>query len=86
MIASIIGGAIIGALARFFMKGKQNIGIIVTIILGMCSSALTTCILDKVWPSANNTSGVDWIHLIISIVVATVLIGLYTKIFHSSEN
>lgn len=34
IIGTIIVGAIMGALARLFMKGDQNIGIIWTIILG----------------------------------------------------
>ena len=40
IISSIIGGLIIGALARLFLKGDQNMGIIMTIILGIVGSAL----------------------------------------------
>ena len=35
IIGLIIFGAVIGALARFFMKGNQNIGMVWTIILGI---------------------------------------------------
>lgn len=36
LIGMIIAGAIIGALARLFMKGQQNISILWTINLGRC--------------------------------------------------
>lgn len=86
LIGSIIGGAIIGALARLFMKGKQSMGMIVTIIIGMLSSALTTLVLSKVWPSANDTPGIDWVHLIISIVVATVFISAYLAFTNRNQS
>ena len=42
IIGSIITGAIIGALARVFMPGRQNISIIWTIILGAVGAFVGT--------------------------------------------
>ena len=42
IIGSIITGAIIGALARVFMPGRQNISIIWTIILGAIGAFVGT--------------------------------------------
>ena len=40
-IGAIIAGGIIGALARLFMKGEQNMGMLITIIIGMVSAGLS---------------------------------------------
>ena len=49
MISTIIGaiilGAIIGALGRLFVPGKQNISIIVTIIIGIVANVIVTWIV-----------------------------------------
>ncbi|MCC6495932.1 MAG: GlsB/YeaQ/YmgE family stress response membrane protein [Propionibacteriaceae bacterium] len=75
LIGLIIFGAIIGALARFFMKGNQNIGMLWTIILGALG-ALVGYWLAGLFGVAN-TSGIDWIRWILSIICAMVFIGAY---------
>ncbi len=40
IIGAIVVGLIVGALARLVMPGKQNIGIIMTILLGAVGSFL----------------------------------------------
>ena len=40
IISAIIVGLIIGALARLVMPGQQNIGIIMTIVLGVLGSLI----------------------------------------------
>ena len=42
LIGTIITGAIIGAIARFFMRGRQNISILWTIICGAVGAAIGT--------------------------------------------
>ena len=74
LIGSIIGGGIIGALARFFMKGKQNMGMIITIIIGMVSAGLADWILLKV----GITNG--FLQFVGAIVVAVLLITAYLGI------
>ena len=79
MIGEIIGlvifGAIIGALARFFMKGDQNIGMLWTIILGALGALVGYWLAGLL--GVANTSGIDWIRWFISIIVAMVFIGIY---------
>ena len=79
LIGSIIGGGIIGALARFFMKGKQNMGMIITIIIGMASAALADGLLMKV----GVTNG--FLQFVGAIVVAVVLISAYLGITNKKE-
>lgn len=79
IIVTVILGAIIGALARFVLPGKQNISTLVTVILGilgaLIGSWLWTGVLNK-----GDTSGIDWIALLLGVVVAAVLIVIYERV------
>ena len=78
LIGLIIFGAVIGALARLFMKGDQNIGIIWTIILGALGALVGSWIAGLL--GVEDTAGIDWIRWIISIVVAIIFISIYIGI------
>lgn len=84
-IGMIIGGAIVGALARFFMKGEQNIGMLWTIILGALGSGLASWVLAKVWPATLDTVGIDWIRWIVSILFAVLLISIYVSVRNKKQ-
>jgi len=79
MIIEIIGlvifGAVIGALARFFMRGNQNIGMVWTIILGALGALVGYWLAGLL--GVASTAGIDWTRWIISIVCAMVFIGIY---------
>ncbi len=79
IIVTVILGAIIGALARLVLPGKQNISTVVTVILGilgaLIGSFVWTGLLNK-----GDTSGVDWIALIIGVIVAALLIVIYERV------
>lgn len=81
LIGSIIAGGIIGALARFFMKGKQNMGMIITIIIGMISAGLADWILAKVIGE-----GHGFISFVVAIVIAVGLITAYLGITNKKES
>jgi uncharacterized membrane protein YeaQ/YmgE (transglycosylase-associated protein family) len=78
IIGLIIAGAIIGALARLFMPGRQPVGVLITIILGILGVLIGWWLAGVL--GVQTTNGVDWIRWIISIVVAAVLIGVYISI------
>ncbi len=75
VIGLIIFGAIIGALARFFMKGNQNIGMIWTIILGALGALVGYWLAGLL--GVASTRGIDWIRWIISVICAMVFISVY---------
>lgn len=83
MIGTIIGavvvGLIVGALARLIMPGKQNIGVIMTVLLGAVGSFLGTWITYKLGYS-NSNGGFEIIPFLVGIVVAVVLIAVYVGI------
>ena len=74
----IIVGAIIGALARLFMKGEQPMGIVWTIILGALGAGIGGWIAGAIGVG----SVLEWI---ISILVAMGLISLYLS-FTAKKN
>ena len=81
MISTIIGaiilGAIIGALGRLLVPGKQNISIIVTIIIGIVANVVVTWIVTAL--GYQNQSGIAWIPLILGAIVAAIIIILYGR-------
>jgi uncharacterized membrane protein YeaQ/YmgE (transglycosylase-associated protein family) len=75
LIGVIIAGAIIGALAKLVMPGRQAGGIIITIILGIIGVIIGYYLAAALGVEATN--GIDWLRWIISIIVAVVLIAIY---------
>jgi uncharacterized membrane protein YeaQ/YmgE (transglycosylase-associated protein family) len=78
IIGVIIAGAIIGALAKLIMPGRQAGGIIMTIVLGIIGVIIGWYIAVAL--GVEETSGIDWIRWIISIIAAIVVIGIYGAI------
>ena len=84
IISAIVVGAIIGALGRLVVPGKQNIPIWLTIVIGIVAALIGTAIARAAgWA---DTSGVDWIEIAIQVVLAAVgvwaVAGLYGRRSH----
>jgi uncharacterized membrane protein YeaQ/YmgE (transglycosylase-associated protein family) len=79
IIGAIVVGLIVGALARLVMPGKQNIGVIVTVVLGAIGSFLGTWVSYKLGYS-NQNGGFKIIPFLVGIVFAVVLIAAYLGI------
>lgn len=75
IIGTIIFGAVIGVLARLVLPGRQSIGLLMTIVLGVIGALAGYFLAGLLGVAA--TDGVDWIRWLISIAVAAVLVGLY---------
>lgn len=74
---AIIGGAIIGILARLILPGRQNISVILTVIVGIAAALIGGFIAD--WLGFGNTPGIDWWRHIIQIVLAIIFVWLVAK-------
>ncbi|KSW20489.1 GlsB/YeaQ/YmgE family stress response membrane protein [Cellulomonas sp. B6] len=75
IISAIVVGAIIGALGRLVVRGRQNISILVTIIIGIVAALIGTWIASLVgW---DTTPGVDVLELVIQVALAALLVSLY---------
>lgn len=73
-IASILGyivvGVIVGVLARFLVPGRDPIGIIGTIVLGILGALIGGWVAGAIFP---DTAGIDWIASILAAVVLVLL-------------
>ena len=74
IISAIVIGAIIGVLGRLVVRGKQNISILVTIIVGIVAALLGTWLASLV--GVETTDGIDWIELLFQIVLAAIGVSI----------
>jgi uncharacterized membrane protein YeaQ/YmgE (transglycosylase-associated protein family) len=74
IITAIIVGAIIGALGRLVLPGRQSIPIWLTIVVGIVAALLGTVIANAL--GVKTTPGVDWIELFIQVLLAAVGVAL----------
>jgi uncharacterized membrane protein YeaQ/YmgE (transglycosylase-associated protein family) len=76
ILSALIVGLIVGALARLIMPGKQNIGVIMTIVLGALGSFIGSWLTYQLGYH-NGNGGFEIIPFLVGIVVAIVLIAIY---------
>ena len=84
IISAIFIGAIIGALARLVMPGRQRIGILLTIVVGIVAALIGTFIARAV--GVETTNGIDWLELLFQIIVAVVGVGIVSGIKGGSRS
>ena len=80
ILSAVIVGLIIGALARLVMPGKQNIGVIMTIVLGVLGSLIGSWLCYNLFGYQNEGGGWAVIPFLVGIVVAVILIAIYLGI------
>ena len=82
IITAIVVGIIIGALGRLVVPGKQNIPIWLTIVVGIIA-ALVGTFIARALGIPTNTSGIDWLELLVQLIVAVIAVavvaGIYTR-------
>jgi uncharacterized membrane protein YeaQ/YmgE (transglycosylase-associated protein family) len=79
IISAIIVGAIIGALGRLVVPGRQNIAIWLTIVIGIVAAIVGTLLANAL--GVGSTSGIDWIELFIQIALPAAGVGLVAGSF-----
>ncbi|MEU4397693.1 GlsB/YeaQ/YmgE family stress response membrane protein [Micromonospora orduensis] len=72
--AAIIIGLIIGVLGRLVVPGKQNIPIWLTLLIGVVAALLGTLVAGAL--GVDDTSGIDWIELLLQVVFAAVGVAI----------
>lgn len=75
IVGGLVAGIIIGPLARLLMPGKQNISIVVTIIVGAVGAIIGGFLAQAI--GVGDTAGIDWIKLAIQIAIAIAAIMAY---------
>lgn len=72
LLGLLVFGAVIGALARLVVPGKQNIPIWLTVLVGVVGALIGYYLAAALGVDA--TDGIDWVRWIISIIVAAALV------------
>ena len=76
ILLTIVIGAIVGALAKFVMPGKDPGGIIITILLGIAGSFVAGMLGHALgWYSAGDGPGI-----IASVIGAIILLAIYRAV------
>jgi uncharacterized membrane protein YeaQ/YmgE (transglycosylase-associated protein family) len=70
IISALIVGLVVGALGRLVVPGKQRIGMLTTILVGIVAALIGTVIARAT--GVADTDGVDWIELLFQVVLAAV--------------
>jgi uncharacterized membrane protein YeaQ/YmgE (transglycosylase-associated protein family) len=74
MIGFIVAGLVIGALARLIKPGKQNLGVIATLLLGLVGSIIGGSIANLI--GSGDIFELNIFGFIVSVIVAVLLIGV----------
>ncbi|MEV5008441.1 GlsB/YeaQ/YmgE family stress response membrane protein [Streptomyces sp. NPDC093064] len=70
IISAIVIGLIIGVLGRLVVPGRQHIGVLWTILIGIVAALVGAAIASAL--GVADTKGVDWIEWLIQIALAAV--------------
>ena len=79
IVGAIVVGAIIGALARLVMPGRQGVGMAMTILVGIVGSFLGSWVTAQ-FGYQNANGGFAVLPFVVGVVVAVVLIGIYVAV------
>jgi len=70
---------VVGVLGRLVVPGRQHIGMLVTILVGIVSAFIGTAIARALGiPTA--TSGIDWLELLVQVLVAALGVALVASL------
>lgn len=74
VITALLVGLVIGLLARLILPGRQPIGLIVTVLVGMGAALLGTWLTNEIgWGDAK---GYDLVEFLAQLVLAVIGVGV----------
>ena len=75
IITAIIVGLIVGALGRLVVPGRQNMSILLTMVIGVVAALLGTVLANAIGISTD-TPGIDWGELVVQVILAAIGVGI----------
>ncbi len=78
ILYAIIAGAVVGALARMVLPGRQDISILVTILLGIAGAVVGDLLYGAM--GGGVTSGVDWLRWFVRVGVGALFVYLFVML------
>ena len=79
IILALIVGAVIGVVARLVMPGRQDIGMLPTVLIGALGGVIGSVVANQ-FGYHNANGGVAWIPFFIGVAAAVVLIAIYESV------
>ena len=73
--SAIVVGAVIGGLGRLVVRGRQNISLVMTVVIGIVAALIGTFIANAL--GVGSTTGIDWIKLVIQVGLAAIGVTMY---------
>lgn len=79
IITAILIGIVVGVLGRLVLPGRQPIGFLITVLVGIVSAFIGTAIARALGiPTATN--GIDWMELLVQVIVAALGVALVASL------
>lgn len=78
VISAIVIGIVIGVLGRLVVPGRQRIGVLWTILIGIVSAFIGTGIASGL--GVADTKGVDWVEWLIQVALAALGVAAVSRI------
>jgi uncharacterized membrane protein YeaQ/YmgE (transglycosylase-associated protein family) len=82
LLSWIVTGLIVGLIARAIVPGKQDIGTVMTIVLGVVGACLGGLISTAIWPTWTDDPNVNqmWPGWLMSIAGGVIVLWAYVAI------
>ncbi|MGV0816120.1 GlsB/YeaQ/YmgE family stress response membrane protein [Mycolicibacterium boenickei] len=75
IISAILIGIVVGVIGRLIVPGRQQIGMIVTILVGIVSAFIGSA-LARALGIPTVTNGIDWLELLVQVIVAAIGVAI----------
>lgn len=82
LLSWIVTGLIVGLLARAIVPGRQSLGLILTIVLGIVGACVGGLISSAIWPTWANDPDVNrmWPGWLFSVLGGVLVLGGYVAL------
>ena len=78
VITAILIGIVVGVLGRLLVPGRQPIGMLATVLIGIVGAFLGTAIA-RLLGIPTVTNGIDWLELLVQVIVAALGVALVSS-------
>jgi uncharacterized membrane protein YeaQ/YmgE (transglycosylase-associated protein family) len=87
LLSWIITGLVVGLIARAIIPGRQHLGALMTIVLGIIGAFVGGLISSLIWPTWTNDPDVSrmWPGWLMSILGGVIVLGAYVAITNRSR-